>query len=242
MTILISYLKYRQRKKSLRRYKNNYSWLYLSILISLGLFFVIPCMCWLLTLVEILVTFIRSGQIVASPLPILSLPIQFLAFIYMKIISIIHIYLTAPGTFIFLLFFVIFSCVKFLVAITVYFGLPGFFLCSWIGLAIPLYALIEVGNIDSWIDLLFNSQLPLFIIFKFLPILLALRSPVLWLLLIIVLLIGFYVKCGLTLLFFLKFLLAIVLVRFTYVIGKGFVVFIFLTLVKSNTSSSDDVR
>ena len=113
ITILISYLKYRQRKRSLRHYKNNYSWLYLSILISLGLFFVIPCMCWLLTLVEIFVTFIRSGQIAASPLPILSLPIQFLAYIYMKIISTIHTYLTAPGTFIFLLFFIAFSCIKF---------------------------------------------------------------------------------------------------------------------------------
>src|SRR5690348_13837061 len=99
ITILISYLKYRQRQKALRHYKNNYDWIYIFSLILLGLFFVIPCMCWLLTLVEILVTFIRYGHIAASPLPILTLPIRFLAFIYMKIISAVHMYLTAPGTF-----------------------------------------------------------------------------------------------------------------------------------------------
>jgi hypothetical protein len=239
---LISYLKSRQRQQTLRQYKNNYNWIYIFVLIVLGLFFVVPCMCWLLTLVEILVTFIRYGQIPASPLPILSLPIRFLAFIYMKITSAVHIYLTAPGTFIFLLFFITLSCIKFVFLITLRYGLKGFFVCSWIGFAMPLYALSEVGSIDSWIDLGFNSQLPLFIVYKFLPLLLAVKSPILWLLLFIGFLIGCYVKIGLTLLFICKCLLIIVLVRFTYVIGKAFVVFVFFTPVNTNRSSDDDVQ
>jgi hypothetical protein len=239
---LISYLKSRQRQQTLRQYKNNYNWIYIFVLIVLGLFFVVPCMCWLLTLVEILVTFIRYGQIPASPLPILSLPIRFLAFIYMKITSAVHIYLTAPGTFIFLLFFITLSCIKFVFLITLRYGLKGFFVCSWIGFAMPLYALSEVGSIDSWIDLGFNSQLPLFIVYKFLPLLLAVKSPILWLILFIGFLIGCYVKIGLTLLFICKCLLIIVLVRFTYVIGKAFVVFVFFTPVNTNRSSDDDVQ
>ncbi|CAF0813299.1 unnamed protein product [Rotaria sp. Silwood1] len=243
LTILISYLKHRQRQKSLRHYKTNYNWFYIFILILLALFFVVPCMCWLLTLVEILVTFIRYGHIAASPLPILSLPIRLLAFIYMKMISAIYMYLTAPGTFIFLLFFIILTCIKFVILITVRFGLLGVFICSWIGFAIPLYALSEVGNIDSWIDLVFNSQLPLFIIFKFLPLLLAVQSLILWIFLFVVFLIGYYIKFGLTLLFVCKFLLTIVLVRFTYVIGKGFVILVFFTSVTPNTGrNSDDVQ
>ncbi|CAF0741393.1 unnamed protein product [Rotaria sordida] len=243
LTILISYLKHRQRQQSLRHYKSNYNWFYVFILILLALFFVIPCMCWLLTLVEILVTLIRYGHIAASPLPILSLPIRFLAFTYMKIISAIYMYLTAPGTFIFLLFFIILKYIKFVILITIHFGLLGFLLCSWIGFAIPLYALSEVGNIDSWIDLAFNSQLPLFIIFQFLPLLLAVKSLILWIFLFIVFLIGCYIQLGLTLLFFCKCLLIIVLVRFTYVIGKCFVVFSFFTSVTPNASrNSDDVQ
>jgi hypothetical protein len=200
-------------------------------------------MCWLLTLVEILVTFIRYGQLAASPLPILSLPIRFLAFGYMKIITAINMYLTAPGTFIFLLFFILLSCIKFVILIILRFGLPGFFVCSWIGFAIPLYALTEVGNIDSWIDLVFNSQLPLFIILKFLPLLLSVTSKILWIFLFVVFLIGCYIKYGLTLLFVCKCLLIIVLVRFTYVIGKAFIVFVFFTPVTSNTGrNSDDVE
>ena len=240
ISTLISYLKYRQRQKALRHHKPNYNWIYTFILISLGLIFVIPCMCWLLTLVEILVTFIRYGHIAASPLPILSLPIRFISFIYMKIVASIHTYLTAPGTFIFLLFFITLACIKFVIIIISYFGLPGFFLCSWIGLAMPLYALIEVGNIDSWVDLAFNSQLPLFIILKFLPLLLAVQSLLLWILLFVVFLIGCFIKFGLTLLFVCKCLLIIVLVRFTYVIGKGFVLFMFFTPVTTNTSRNSD--
>jgi len=243
ITILISFLKYRQRQKTLRHHKNNYNWIYIFILILLGLFFVIPCMCWLLTFVEILVTFIRYGNIAASPLPILSLPIRFIGFIYMKIISALHIYLTAPGTFIFLLFFITLACIKFVFLITVRFGLLGVFLCSWFGFAMPLYALIEVGNIDSWIDLAFSSQLPLFIIYKFVPLLLAVQSFMLWIFLFIIFLIGYYIKFGLTLLFVCKCLLIIVLVRFTYVIGKGFLVLMFFTPVTANTSrNSDDVQ
>jgi len=243
ITILISFLKYRQRQQTLRHYKNNYNWIYIFILILLGLFFVVPCMCWLLTLVEILVTFIRYGHIAASPLPILSLPIRVLAFVYMKIISALHIYLTAPGTFVFLLFFITLACIKFVFLLTVYFGLPGFFVCSWVGFAMPLYALTEVGNIDSWIDLAFNSQLPLFLIYKFFPLLLAVRSLILWIFLFIVFLIGYYIKFGLSFLFVCKCLLIIVLVRFTYVIGKGLVSFVFFTPVTTDTSrNSDDVE
>ena len=241
ITTLISYLKIRQQQKALRHYKNNQNWIYIFVLILLGLFFVIPCMCWILTLVEILVTFIRYGQIPASPLPILSLPIRFLAFIYMKIISAIHIYLTAPGTFIFLLFFITLSCIKFVLLIILRYGLKGFFVCSWIGIAMPLYALNEVGNIDSWIDLAFNSQLPIFLILKFLPLLLAIKSPVLWLFVFVGFLVGCYIKFGLTLLFICKCLLIIVLVRFTYVIGKAFVVFVFFTPVNT-TRSTDDIQ
>jgi hypothetical protein len=120
------------------------------------------------------------------------------------------------------------------------FGLPGFVLCSWIGLAMPLFALIEVGNIDSWIDLLFNCQLPLFIVLKFLPLLLAVQSLLLWIFLFVVFLIGCWIKFGLTLLFVCKCLLIIVLVRFTYVIGKGFVLFVFFTPVTSSTSRDSD--
>jgi hypothetical protein len=200
-------------------------------------------MCWLLTFVEILVTFIRYGHIAASPFPILSLPIQVLAFVYQKIISALHIYLTAPGTFIFLLFFITLTCIKFVFLITIHFGLPGVFVCSWFGFAIPLYALTEVGNIDSWINLAFNIQLPLFIVFKFLPLLLAVRSLILWIFLFIIFLIGYYIKFGLTLLFVCKCLLIIVLVRFTYVIGKTFVALVFFTPMTTNTSrNSDDAQ
>jgi hypothetical protein len=243
VTILISFLKHRQRQKALRHSKNNYNSIYIISLILLGLFFVIPCMCWLLTFVEILVTFIRYGQIAASPLSILSLPIRFLALIYMKIISALHIYLTAPGTFVFLLFFLTLTCIKLVFLLTIRFGLPGFFLCSWIGFAMPLYALSEVGNADSWLDLAFNSQLPLFIIFKFLPLLLAVRSLILWIFLFLVFLIGYYIKFGLTFIFVCKCLLIIVLVRFTYVIGKAFVVLVFFTPMTANSSrDSDDVQ
>ncbi|CAF3304372.1 unnamed protein product [Rotaria socialis] len=239
---LVSYLKHRQQQQSLRHHKNN-NWFYICVLIFLALVFVVPCMCWLLTLVEVLVTFISYGHISASPLPMLSLPIRILAFIYTKIVSAINIYLTAPGTFIFLLFFITLTCIKFVILITIRFGLAGFFLCSWVGLAMPLYALNEVGNIDSWIDLAFNSQLPLFIVFKFLPLLLAIRSPIVWIFLFILFLVGCFIKFGLTLLFFCKCLLIIVLIRFTYVIGKGFVLFVFGTTVAPNTSrNSDDVQ
>ncbi|CAM2712327.1 unnamed protein product [Rotaria socialis] len=217
---LVSYLKHRQQQQSLRHHKNN-NWFYICVLIFLALVFVVP----------------------SSPLPMLSLPIRILAFIYTKIVSAINIYLTAPGTFIFLLFFITLTCIKFVILITIRFGLAGFFLCSWVGLAMPLYALNEVGNIDSWIDLAFNSQLPLFIVFKFLPLLLAIRSPIVWIFLFILFLVGCFIKFGLTLLFFCKCLLIIVLIRFTYVIGKGFVLFVFGTTVAPNTSrNSDDVQ
>lgn len=243
ITILISFLKHQKRQQTLRHYKSKYNSIYIIALILLALFFVVPCMCWLLTLVEILVTFIRYGHLAASPLPILSLPIRFFAFIYMKIISALYIYLTAPGTFIFILFFLTIACIKIVFLITVRFGLIGFFVCSWIGLAMPLYALIEVGNIDSWIDLAFNSQLPLYIIFRFLPLLLAVRSFVLWIVLFMIFLIGYYIKFGLTLLFVCKCLLIIVLVRFTYVIGKTFVILIFFTPVATNSNrNTDDVQ
>lgn len=244
IAILIIFLKHRKRQQTLRHYKNNYNWIYIVILILLALFFVVPCMCWLLTFVEILVTFIRYGHLPASPLPILSLPIRLLAFIYMKIISALHVYLTAPGTFVFLLFFLTLACIKIVFLITVRFGLMGFFICSWFGFAMPLYALTEVGNIDSWIDLAFNSQLPLFIIYKFLPLLLAVRSLILWIFVFIIFLIGYYVKFGLTFLFVCKCLLIIVLVRFTYVIGKAFVILMFSTPGTANSSrnSDDDVQ
>ncbi|CAF1340955.1 unnamed protein product [Adineta steineri] len=240
---LMSYLKHRQHQKTVRHHKNNYNTIYIIVLILLGLFFVVPFMCWLLTFVEILVTFIRYGQIAASPLPILSLPIRIIAYIYMKITIAIHMYLTAPGTFIFLLFFITFTCIKFVILLVLRFGVPGFLVCSWIGFAIPLYALSEVGNIDSWVDLLFNSQLPLFILLKFSPLLLAVQSRILWIFLFILFLFGCYLKFGLTLLFVCKCLLIIVLVRFTYVIGKAFIIFVFFTPVAANTSrNSDDIQ
>jgi hypothetical protein len=240
ITTLISFLKY---QKKLRHHQNNYNSIYIIILIILGLVFVVPCMCWLLTLVEILVTFIRYGHIAASPLPILSLPIQFLAFIYTKIISALHYYLTAPGTFVFLLFFMTLVCLKLVFLLAVGYGLPGFFLCSWFGFSMPLYAITEVGLVDSWIDLAFTSQLPILIIIKFLPLLLAVRSLILWIFLFIVFLVGYYIKFGLTFLFVCKCLLTIVLVRFTYVIGKGFVALVFLTSTATNSNrTGDDVQ
>lgn len=240
ITTLISFLKY---QKKLRHHQNNYNSIYIIILIILGLVFVVPCMCWLLTLVEILVTFIRYGRIAASPLPILSLPIQFLAFIYTKLISALHMYLTAPGTFVFLLFFMTLVCLKLVFLIAIGYGLPGFFLCSWFGFSMPLYAISEVGSIDSWIDLAFTSQLPILIIYKFLPLLLAVRSLILWIFLFIIFLVGYYIKFDLTFLFVCKCLLIIVLVRFTYVIGKGFVALVFLTSTTTNSSrTGDDVQ
>ncbi|UJR36399.1 hypothetical protein I4U23_029122 [Adineta vaga] len=233
ITILISYLKHRQQQKTLRHHKNNSDAIYIITLIILGLFFVIPFMCWLLTFVEILVTFLRYGQISASPIPILTLPIRAVAFIYMKITTAIHIYLTAPGTFIFLLFFIILACIKFVFIIIIRFGLPGFFLCSYIGFAMPLYALSEVGSIDSWIDLAFNIQLPLFIIYKFHPLLLSITSKLFWLFLFVVFLFGCYMKFGLTLLFVCKCLLVLVLIRFTYVIGKAFILLMFFKPVST---------
>ncbi|CAF0781790.1 unnamed protein product [Adineta ricciae] len=240
VTILISYLKHRQRQKTLRHYKTNYNSIYLIVLIVLGLFFVIPLMCWLLTFVEILVTFVRYGQIPASPLPILTLPIRAVAFIYLKITTAIHIYLTAPGTFIFLLFFIALACIKYLLLILLRFGLPGFFLFSYIGFALPLYALSEVGNVDSWIDLAFTSQLPLFIIYKFRSLLLAMKPNVLWVVLFLVFLLGCYLKFGITMLFVCKCFLAIVLIRFTYVIGRIFVFFVFSKPVSPQTGRASD--
>ena len=240
---LISFLRYQKRQKALRHYKNNSNSIYIIILIILGLVFVVPCMCWLLTLVEILVTFLRYGHIAASPLPILSMPIQLLAFIYTKIISALHMYLTAPGTFIFLLFFMTLVCIKIVCLVAIGYGLPGFFLCSWFGFSMPLYAISEVGSVDSWIDLAFTSQLPLLIIIKFLPLLLAVRSLILWIFLFLVFLVGYSLKFGFTFLFVCKCLLIIVLVRFTYVIGKGFVVLMFMSPTATNPSrNSEDAQ
>ena len=236
ITILIFFLKHQKRQQTLHHHRNNYNSIYIISLIILGLFFVVPCMCWLLTLVEILVTFIRYGHIAASPLPILSLPIRMLAFIYTKIITALHVYLTAPGTLIFLLFFMTLVCLKFVFLLAIGYGIPGFFLCSWFGFSMPLYAISEVGLVDSWIDLAFTSQLPLFIIYKFLPLLLAVKSKLLWIFLFFVFLVGYYLKFDLTFLFVCKCLLIIVLVRFTYVIGKGFVALVLVTLTAGNSN------
>ena len=236
LTTLISYLKYRQRQKILHHHRDQYAWIYLSLLIVLGLVFVVPCMCWLLTIVEILVTFLRYGQITASPLSTLSLPIRCLAFIYQKIVSSIHWYLTAPGTFIFLLFFIALKCTSIVLYLILRFHLWGFFVCGWFGFAMPLYALIEVGAIDSWIDLAFNCQLPLLIILKFFPSLMAIRSPILWLFLYFIFLLGYYLKFGLSMLFVCKCFLLLVLVRFTYVIGKALIVLLISTVLATKAS------
>ena len=237
---LLSYLKHRQHEKTVRHQKNNPTWIYVVILILLALFFVVPCMCWLLTFVEILVTFVRYGHIAASPLPILSLPIRLLAFVFTKLVSSIHWYLTAPGTFIFLLFFVALKCIKLIFLITVRFGLWGVFFCAWIGLAMPLYAVVEVGSADSWIDLAFNSQLPLLIILKCLPLMISVRRPFLCVFLFLCFLLGYFLKFGLTSVFVCKCLLIVTLVRFTYVIGKAFVVLVFFTPITTNPSRDED--
>lgn len=235
-TILLSFLKH-------RHHKNNLNSVYIIALIILGLVFVIPFMCWLLTLVEILVTFIRYGQIPASPLPMLTLPIRALAFVYTKVISTLHLYLTAPGTFIFLLFFMACMCIKLVILLVFRFGLPGFFLCLYIGFAMPLYALSEVSSIDSWVDLAFNSQLPLFLIYKFRPLLLAVKSRILWPVLFAVFLLACHLKFGVTLLFVCKCCLAVVLVRFSYVIGTLFIRFVLSTSLAANAGrTNDDVQ
>jgi len=240
VSILISFLKYKKRQENLHHTKNTYNSLYIIALIILGLIFVVPCMCWLLTLVEILVTFIRYGHVAASPLPILSLPIRILAFIYMKITLAVHFYLTSPGTFVFLLFFITLVALKFVFLLALRFGLIGFFICSWFGLAMPLYALSELQNVDTWLDLLFTSQLPLLIIYKFFPLLISIRSYFLWIFLLIVFWIIYYLKFGLSFLFVCKCLLVIILIRFTYVIGKGFVILVFFTPVTATTRNDDD--
>ena len=243
LTTLLSYLKHRQRQKVLHHHRDQYAWMYLSALIVLGLVFVVPFMCWSLTIVEILVTFIRYGQITASPLSTLSLPIRWLAFIYQKIVSSIHWYLTAPGTFIFLLFFIALKSTKIALYLTLRFHLWGVFLCAWFAFAMPLYALIEVGTIDSWIDLAFNCQLPLLIILKFLPSLLAIRSLILWVFLYLIFLLGYSFKFGFSMLFVCKCFVLVVLVRFTYVIGKALLVLVISTVLATNTSrDTDDVQ
>ena len=239
ISILISFLRYQKRQQTLH-HRKNYNSIYIISLIILGLFFVVPCMCWLLTLVEILVTFIRYGHIAASPLPIFALPIRMLAFIYTKIITALHVYLTAPGTLVFILFFMTLVCLKFVFLLAIGYGLPGFFLCSWFGFSMPLYAITEVGLVDSWIDLAFTSQLPLLIIYKFLTLLLAVKSKILSIFLFFVFLLGYYLKFGLTFLFVCKCLLILVLVRFTYVIGKGFVALVFMTFTAGNSNRTTD--
>lgn len=233
VSTFFSYLKHRKRQKALH-HQDRHGWIYLSILIILGLIFVVPFMCWLLTLVEVLVTFLRYGQITASPLPILSSPIRCLAFIYTKLISSIHWYLTAPGTFIFLLFFITLKYFKLVFLLMIRFGFPGFVFCGWFGLAVPLYALTEVGAAESWIDLAFNSQLPFLIFLKFFPLLLAIRAPILWIFVFLVFLLVYFIKFGFTLLFVCKCFLIVVLLRFTYVIGKTFLVLVFCAPMATN--------
>jgi hypothetical protein len=234
ISTLISYLRYRQRQKDARHHHDRYNWIYISVLIVLGLAFVTPFMCWLLTIVEIFITFLRYGQIAASPLPILSLPIRWFAIGYMKMLSGIHWYLTSSGTFIFLLFFLALKYFTFVFVITLRFGLPGFFFCAWLGFAMPLYAMIEVGNVDCWIDLAFNCQLPLLILLKFSSLIIDVQRPVLFLFVFSLFLLGYFLKFGLTLLFVCKCLLIVALVRFTYVIGKAFVVLVLFTPLTTN--------
>lgn len=232
---LISYVKHRQRQKTLHHHHpDRHAWIYLSILILLALIFVIPFMCWLLTFVEVLVTFLRYGQISASPLPILSLPIRCFAFVYTKIISSIHWYLIAPGTFIFLLFFITLRYFKQVLILILYFGLPGFLVCGWVGLAIPLYALNEVNAAETWMDLAFNVQLPLLIFLKFFPLLLLMKGRIFWTFVFLLFHFGYFLKFGLTLIFLCKSLLIVVLLRFTYVIGKTFLVLVFYAPMTTN--------